>query len=107
MHPDPQVLHEAVEKLRDAVAPVKIILFGSGATGEMDEHSDLDLLVVVKDQCNRIDVGMDAYAALRDLQYAKDIIVVREEDVSLYGNNPYLVIHKALTEGRELYSEAA
>ena len=40
---------------------------------------------------------------LRGLAYAKDIVVVQQSDVEQYGNNPALVIHTALSEGKELY----
>jgi hypothetical protein len=35
-----------------------------------------------------------------------DIVVVTEQDVVRYGANPYMIIHSALKEGRELYRAA-
>ena len=46
------VVEPIVESIVDAVAPERIILFGSAARGEMTSSSDLDLLVV-KDHCHR------------------------------------------------------
>jgi len=40
---------EAVELLRKAANPVRIILFGSYARGDMKTTSDLDFLIVEKD----------------------------------------------------------
>ncbi len=43
-----RTIQEAVERLRKAANPVRIILFGSYARGDMKETSDLDFLVVEK-----------------------------------------------------------
>jgi predicted nucleotidyltransferase len=40
------MIDQAVELLRKAADPVRIILFGSFARGDQTEDSDLDLLVV-------------------------------------------------------------
>jgi hypothetical protein len=34
---------------------------------------------------------------------ATDVLVVRQSDVEQYGDNPYLVLHTAISEGKELY----
>ena len=43
---DPQVLKEIVRRIVTCAHPEKIILFGSGARGEMSHDSDIDLLVI-------------------------------------------------------------
>ena len=50
MSPDPAVLQEFVRRVVDSVHPLRIILFGSAARGEMGPNSDLDALIVVADQ---------------------------------------------------------
>jgi predicted nucleotidyltransferase len=50
MSPDPAVLQELVRRVVDSVQPLRIILFGSAARGEMGPNSDLDALIVVTDQ---------------------------------------------------------
>lgn len=103
MAPDPQVLNELVRRTVDAVHPLRIILFGSAARGEMGPDSDLDVLVVMPDGCQPRAVTRFLYSQLRGFGYAKDLVVVRQSDVEQYGSNPYLVIHTALSEGQELY----
>ena len=49
----PELLDDLVERIVEAVHPRRIILFGSGARGEMGPNSDLDLLVVMKDSTHR------------------------------------------------------
>lgn len=107
MHPDPKVLDELVRRTVEAVHPLQIILFGSAARGQMGPHSDLDVLVVMPDGCDRRAVAGTVYRAYRGLEYPHDVVVVWQSDVEQYGQNPYLVIHTALTEGKELYPAAS
>ena len=44
--PDPRRLQAAVKVVVERMRPGQIILFGSGARGEMSEGSDLDLLAI-------------------------------------------------------------
>ncbi|MDY6965492.1 MAG: nucleotidyltransferase domain-containing protein [Halobacteriota archaeon] len=44
-----ETIEEAVELLKRAANPIKIILFGSYASGNITEDSDLNFLVVEKE----------------------------------------------------------
>jgi len=105
--PDNKVLDELVRRTVEAVHPLRIILFGSAARGEMGPHSDLDVLVVMPDGCDRRATARFVRSQLRELGLAKDIVVVQQSDVEQYGANPYLIIHTALTQGKELYRAAS
>ena len=107
MSPDPKQLDELVRRIVEAAQPLRIILFGSAARGEMGRHSDLDVLVVMPDGCHTREIAMMLYGRMRGFPYAADILVFKESDVRQYGSNPYLVIHDALTEGKELYRAAS
>ncbi len=91
----------------ETVHPLRIVLFGSAARGEMGPNSDLDTLVVMPGECDRLEVTKTLIRRLRGLGCAKDIVVVRQSDVEQYGDNPYLIIHTALSEGKELYHAAS
>lgn len=106
MTPDSKVLDELVRRTVEAIHPLRIILFGSAARDEMGPHSDLDVLVVMPDGADRRATARLLYRQLRGLGCAKDIVVVQQSDVEQYGTNPYLIIHTALTEGKELYRAA-
>ncbi|MGD9548541.1 MAG: nucleotidyltransferase domain-containing protein [Candidatus Krumholzibacteriia bacterium] len=41
---DDTLLNEVTRRIREAVSPDRIILFGSAATGDLNRDSDLDLL---------------------------------------------------------------
>jgi len=50
--------------------------------------------------------AVEIYRSLRGIGLPKDVIVVTEEDVKEYRDNPSLVLHPALEEGKELYASA-
>ena len=101
-----ELIEEIVRRVSGAVHPLRVVLFGSAARGEMGSGSDVDLLIVVQDGTSRRDVSRKAFRALSGLGIAKDIIVVTENDVKEFGENPSLVIKPALEEGREVYHAA-
>jgi predicted nucleotidyltransferase len=107
MKPDPAMLDEVVRRTVRAVHPMRIVLFGSAARGEMGPNSDLNILVVMPDGCDRRAVAGSLYRAYRGLAYAHDVVVVWQDDVERYGQNPYLIIHTAMSEGKELYRVSA
>ena len=45
MQPDANIIDQLVERIVEVVNPLKIILFGSAARGEMGPDSDVDVLV--------------------------------------------------------------
>jgi predicted nucleotidyltransferase len=101
--PDPAVLEDLVRRVVDSVHPLRIILFGSAARGEMGPNSDLDTLVVVNGETNCRALAKLLARKLRGLGCATDVLVVNQSDVDKHADNPYLVLHTALTEGKELY----
>ncbi len=100
---DQATLDQLVARIVETAHPRRIVLFGSAARGQMGPHSDVDLLVIMPDGVHRRRTAQGLYLALAGLGVAKDIVVVTESDVSQYGDDPSLIIHPALKEGRELY----
>lgn len=103
---DPKVVEDIVRRVTTAVHPLRVVLFGSAARGEMGPGSDVDLLIIVPNGTHRRDAARKAFRALTGLGIAKDVIVVTENDVKEFGENPSLVIKPALEEGREVYHAA-
>ena len=104
-HPNQAVLDEIVRRIVAVAQPEKVILFGSAARGEMNRHSDLDLLVV-KDGVHRGDMAENIYRHLHGVEAAVDVIVVTPDDVERYRNSHALVIKPALREGKVIYASA-
>lgn len=99
-----ELIEEIVKRVANALQPLRVILFGSAARGEMGPYSDVDLLIVMPDRTHRREAARKAIRALSGLGIAKDVIVVTESDLREFGQNPSLVIKPALEEGREVYS---
>ena len=87
--------------------PDKIILFGSGARGEMGPNSDFDLLVVKSDPIHRRKLAQAIYTNLFGVGQAVDIIVVTPGDIERYGNVQALVLEPALREGKVIYERGS
>ncbi len=98
-----EVLDDLVRRIVEAVHPRRIVLFGSAARGQRGPNSDLDLLVVMPDGVHRRETARQIYRALHRFGVPKDVVVVTETDVLRFGDEPSLVIHPALLEGREIY----
>jgi predicted nucleotidyltransferase len=61
-----QVIDEIVKKIVNEYSPQKVILFGSYASGNPDEESDLDLLVIKDTDKRPIERWTDIKRILRD-----------------------------------------
>jgi len=103
--PDEASLQEIVRRIVAAVAPARIVLFGSAARGEMGPDSDLDLLVVKACERRR-EVARTVRACLRGVEpgRGKDVVVVTPEDVERDRDTIGYIIRPALREGRVLYA---
>jgi predicted nucleotidyltransferase len=97
------VLEEVIQRIVEVAHPDKVILFGSGARGELGPHSDLDILVITQEPVHRGRLTEKIYLNLVGVGHAVDVIVVAPEDVVTYRDNPYLVIGPALREGIVIY----
>lgn len=103
MYPETALLNTLVHNIVNACHPIKIILFGSAAKGEMNENSDLDVLIVMPNGTHRRKTAQSLYRHLLGFGFAKDIIVATEDDINLFRSDPFMVYKQALSEGKELY----
>jgi predicted nucleotidyltransferase len=99
-------LEDLVQRIVHAVAPRRIVLFGSAARGDTGPHSDLDVLVILPDGADPVASELAIYRKLWGLRFGADIIAVTETDAERLKSNPFVVIHTALAEGKELYRAA-
>jgi predicted nucleotidyltransferase len=76
---DETLVSEVVRRVLTVARPYRIILFGSAATGEMTQDSDIDLLVVEQEPANTRDRSIKIRRALGDVQYPVDVIVMSSE----------------------------
>ena len=102
---DPSILDDIVRRVVEVAQPEKIILFGSAARGDMNRHSDVDLLII-KEGVDALDLMGQIYRNLRGVGAAVDAIVVSPRDVERYKDSHALVIKPALREGKVVYETA-
>ena len=98
---DQQVIDEIVSRLLKAAPPgSKVILFGSHARGDADEHSDVDVMVVepeVEDftkEWGRLD------NALAGSMVPVDLVVASQADFDYWKDTTNTLYYRAAREGR-------
>jgi len=96
-----------VEKIVQAIAPCRIILFGSRSRGQATESSDLDLLIVHDSGRPNRQVRRQIELLLWGRRFAVDLIVATPEQVqrNVADGNPFYTRH-ILTDGKVLYDRA-
>jgi uncharacterized protein len=104
MAPSQEQLDDLIRRIVGTAHPLRIILFGSAARGEMGAESDLDVLVVVPDGTHRRDTAATLYAQMRGFGRAVDFIVATPSDLARHGSAHGYVFRPALREGREIYA---
>ena len=95
---------DLIARVLAAVRPVRIILFGSLARGDVSRHSDIDLLVVVAEGSHRRKTAQAIYRRLLGFGTPVDVVVATLSDLEKYRDSPGLVYRQALREGKELYA---
>jgi len=104
MHPDPALVDHLVRQIVATVLPLRILLFGSAARGEMGPESDLDLLVVMPDGTHRRKTAQQLYRTLDGQGHPFDVIVATPSDLERHKDTVGLIYREILHEGREVYA---
>jgi len=99
-----EILDDLVRRVRQIVDPIRIILFGSHASGMAGTESDIDILVVVPENMPRRRTAQRIYRNLIGFDFAVDALVATPTDLERYGNNFSLAYYDALREGIEIYA---
>jgi uncharacterized protein len=100
---DESLLKEVVRRILAVANPDRIILFGSAATGAMTPDSDIDLLVVAPETGNRHEETVEIRAAIGDLPYAVDVLLMTTDRFEATKNLMGGVAYPAHRYGRVLY----
>lgn len=95
-----------VQRIANKFNPLKIIVFGSWARGEISTHSDVDILVVMDcPRHHKRQIQVDIKKELREFKIPKDVVVANLDDINSYRNAWWTVYHPALEEGKVLYEQ--
>lgn len=104
MQPTTAQLEDLIRRICEAAHPLRIILFGSAARGEMRPGSDIDVAVVMPEGTNHHQVYGAIYPRLVGLGIAVDIVVTTPEQLTAHRSTSGMVYREIAREGRELYA---
>ena len=99
-----ELMNEITNRLRDALHPLRIYLFGSHACGDADKDSDIDLLVVVADTDKSTrEIAQQGRASLRSLMLPVDLIVCTHSQIRKWSDVKCTLIYTVIRKGRVIY----
>jgi len=101
------IARQMAKRIREAVDPDRIILFGSHARGEQSRESDYDILIVAPSQLPRWKRTVPIYRLLAGTGVPKDILWWTPEEVEEWRGVRSHFINAVLREGRVLYERPA
>ncbi len=94
-----------VDRLRDALKPAAIYVFGSYIDGTPNRHSDIDLLVVVeRSDLDAYSRDAIAYRALRGIRVPIDVQVYTRAEFDVRAALPVSFERTVKTKGKLLYA---
>jgi predicted nucleotidyltransferase len=98
------LLQEVVRRILSVGFPLKVVLFGSRARGNVRPDSDLDLLIIEDSDLPRYKRAARYLRALVGLFPEKDVVVWTPYEVQAWAEVPHAFITTALREGKTLYT---
>ena len=99
-----QDLDNVVSRIVEFYQPEKVILFGSYASGNAHEGSDLDLLLVKQTDEHPFNRAAGIRKALRDILLPMDILVYTPSEIANDQERKFTFIHDVLKSGKVLYA---
>jgi len=93
-----------VQRIVTDFHPLRIILFGSVASGAAGQNSDVDLLVVMPEGTPRLATAENLHMRMFGIPAAVDFLVATPSDLIRNRDNVGLVYRTILREGKELYA---
>ena len=106
MSVDDCLVEEIVRRIKRVSRPVKIIIFGSAAKGEMTGDGDIDLLALESDPADPRKKSIRIGDALRGLGVPIDVIVMSQERYEETHNVIGGIAYPAHKEGRVIFEAA-
>lgn len=96
-------LPSVVERIVERCGPLKIVLFGSLASGTDDRDSDIDLLVVFDKVDDKDEALLRILRATEDLPVPVDAIPSDPQELRIKGTRVGNVLRSALSSGTTIY----
>lgn len=103
----PDKISEIVNKIASGYNPEKIILFGSYATGNPNEDSDLDLFVIKDTDLPRPQRMVQVRRMIYGSMVPIDLIVYTPKEIEESNENKFGFVYEVLNTGKTLYERAS
>lgn len=98
-----KIISKIKENLLSKFALEKIILFGSQATGNADNKSDIDLIVITELKSDKFFLMSQMRRALLNIDFAFDVLVFTNEEFDRDRKFPGTIASYAVKEGITIY----
>ena len=98
-----ETIKEIVSRIAETLHPERVILFGSQAWGESNPDSDIDLVVVCKDEERPRDVQVAIHRLFRRPSFSLDVFVYRSGDFEIQRRIANTIAREAFEKGRICY----
>ncbi len=106
MNIESHLLNIMTERIRKAINPTLIILFGSRARNQANQQSDYDILVVAPSSLPRWKRAIPLYRILAGIGAAKDILWWTPEEIEEWKSVRSHFIFSIFKEGKILYENS-
>ena len=98
-------INEVIDRIVKNINPEKIILFGSYASGNPSEDSDLDILIVKEMRMPRYKRSREVKKHLRGMKIPIDVMVYTKKEIKKWENTETAFINQAIKQGKILYGQ--
>ena len=100
---DYNLVDQVIKRIAGEFDPEKIIIFGSAAKGEANDHSDLDILVVMDTDLSYYKRAPEVRRKLLGIPLAMDIFVTTPEEFRMYKDDGRYFISDIVKTGKTVY----
>ena len=104
---DSNKINEVVSRIATGFNPESIILFGSYASGNQAEDSDLDLLIIQETELPMHKRGLDIRLALIGTKIPIDVLFYTKTEFEEENKKRYSFISSAIKNSKVLYERAS
>ena len=101
-----ELLKEVTERIVEALAPERVILFGSYTQGKPTPDSDVDLLIVMESNERPSERRRAVSRLFRERPFPMDIIVRTPQEMKRSLERVDPLIHDILLKGKVLYDRS-
>lgn len=98
-------INEVINRIVKNINPEEIILFGSYASGNPSEDSDLDILIIKEMRMPRYKRSREVKKHLRGMKIPIDVIVYTKKEIKKWENTETAFINQAIKQGKILYGQ--